>query len=158
MLCSLAVARGWLGVFQEWNGLTMVTYILQNGGSWKRSCQCQALKKKIKKKKNHGYTSQLKAGDPSKFIHVQSRRGNWRHDERGVQCFSYFYRPLTGFWVACTKCSLLCLVYQPSVSPGSRCRQHYWQKLLNKLQQNDLEQLIILGNSTCLITKPDSNP
>lgn len=51
----------------------MVTYILQNGGSWIRSCQCQAFKKK---KKNHGYTSQLKAGDPSKLFMYKAGEEN----------------------------------------------------------------------------------
>lgn len=70
---------------------------------------------------------------------------------------------LSGFWPSTdfpvselTKCSLCCLVYLLSISPS--CRKHYWQELLDKLQQSRLGQLIIQGNSKCLITKPKWNP
>lgn len=70
---------------------------------------------------------------------------------------------LFGFWPSTdlpvyklTKCCLCCLVYPLSISPS--CRKHYWQELLDKLLQSRLRQLIIQGNSKCLITKPEWNP
>lgn len=97
----------------------------------------------------------FKSEDPSK---VSMRKvGEGIVDKMRESPVLFGFWPSTDFPVSkLTKCSLCCLVYLLSVSLS--CRKHFWQELLDNLLQSGLRQLIIQGNSKCLITKPEWNP